>query len=255
MFFRCAMQYYFRYVEGLVKPPASAMILGRGVHASSEKDLISKRDYGSLLPLEAVIDTAADTINKEWDESGVDLDDKERVIGEDRIRGETIDMAVKMASLHHQKLAPDLNPKHIERPFTVELKGYPVDLSGTIDLQEEDTTLRDLKTRKDNPPDFFADGMLDPSFYGLAVKALDGEFPKRYAIDFLVKKRVPKLYTQFTERHEGSYRSLLMRIEVISRAIQSGIFTPCNADSWTCSRAFCGYYDICDYGSKAKVYA
>ena len=252
MFDRCPKQYEFRYVDGIRIPPASAMIAGTGVHKAAAKDLTSKRDTGKLLPELAVLEAARDAVNMEW-ESGVLLDDSERLIGERQARGETVDMAVSLAGLHHGKLAPGLKPKHIERPFTVELTGFPVDLGGTIDLQEEGGCLRDLKTRKASPPEGFADSCLDLSCYGLAAKALDGAAPTSLAMDFLVKTKTPKLVTQMTTRSEAAYRAFLLRIEAVSHAIESGSFPPCSPDNWCCSARWCGYYDRCPFGAAARV--
>lgn len=254
MFDRCPMQYFYRYVEGIILPPASAMLAGTGVHASAAKDLTAKRDTGELLPLEAVTEAAAETVNSEWDKTGVLLDDEEKLIGEKKVRGETVDTAVTLARLHHGELAPMLSPKHIERPFTVELVNYPVDLSGTLDLQENNGTLRDLKTRSASPPAGLADASIDLTFYGLAARALDGQAPELLALDCLVKTKTPKLVTQTSKRHEGAYKALLLRIEAVSKAIESGAFPPCSPESFLCSERYCGYYpDRCPYGRRARI--
>ena len=253
MFDRCPKQYEQRYVEGLRIPPASAMIVGSGVHGSAELDLRAKRDIGHLLPDDAIRDAARDSLNTAWDKEGVALDDEEKMLGEKIVKAEAMKMTIALAVLHHDDLAPRLEPLHIERPFTVELKGFPVDLSGTIDLQESNGTVRDLKTRKASPPAGLADASLDMSCYGLAAKALDGESPKMLAMDFLVKTKTPKLVTQETTRSEAAYRAFLMRVEVVSRAIESGIFPPCSPDNWCCSPRWCGYWTRCPYGAAARV--
>ncbi len=250
----CPMQFYFRWVENIIIPPGSAILVGKSVHASAQQDLTAKRDTGALLPLDAVTEAARDSVNSEWDKpEGVTLDDDEKLLGEQRVRGETVDAAVSLASLHHGKLAPALEPKHIERPFTVELNGFPVDISGTLDLQEINGTLRDLKTRSATPPAGLADSSLDLTFYGLAAQALDREPPPVLALDCLVKTKTPKLVTQTTTRGEVAYRALLLRIAVVAKAIESGIFPPCSPEHWMCSEKFCGYFGMCDWGRKARV--
>jgi hypothetical protein len=234
-------------------PPGVALLIGTGVHASAALDLTAKRDTGKLLTVEAVQQAAAESVKAEWDKTGVVLDDDEKLLGEKRVKGETVDAAVGLAGLHHKDLAPTLAPRHIERPFTVELKGYPVDLSGTLDLQEDNGTLRDLKTRAASPPAGLADSSLDLSFYGLAAKALDGVAPKVLALDVLVKTKTPKLVTQTTTRGDAAYRALLLRIEAVSKAIESGAFPPCSPDDWCCSVKFCGYFGICEFGAAARV--
>jgi len=253
LFNMCPVAYEFRYCQGLILPPAAAMLAGTGVHASAAQDLTSKRDTGALLPLDQVKETAAASVNAEWEKSGVALDDEERLLGEKRVRGETIDTAVSLAELHHRELAPTLQPRHIERPFTVELNGFPCDISGTLDIQESTGTLRDLKTRSASPPEGLADGSLDLSFYALAARALDGVAPPVLALDVLVKTKRPKLVTLTTTRGEGAYRATLLRIEAVCKAIESGAFPPCSPDSWNCSRKWCGYWSICDHGEKART--
>lgn len=253
MFDRCPRQYYYRYCEGLKLPPAAAMIAGAGVHVAAAADLTAKRDAGDLLPTQVVLDAARDAVNAEWEREGALLDPDERVLGEQQVRDQTVDTAVSLAALHHAELAPTVAPQHIERPFLVELKGFPVDLAGTLDLQEQSGTVRDLKTRSSAPPAGLADASLDLTCYGLAARALDGKAPPSLALDCLVKTKTPKLVSQSTTRSDAAYRAFLLRVEVISRAIESGVFPPCSPESWVCSERWCGYWPICEFGRKSRV--
>jgi hypothetical protein len=253
-FERCPRQYMYRYCEGLILPPAVAMIVGTGVHVSSAKDLTAKRDTGTLLPEKAVAEAAYDAVNAEFEKPvGVALDDEERLLGEKRVRGEAVDSAVGLARLHHKELAPKIQPKHIERPFTAPLKDHPFDLSGTIDLQEVDGTLHDLKTRAASPPATLADTSLDLTFYGLAAWSLDGMPPMRMTLDCLVKTRTPKIVQLTTTRSKAAYNALLLRVELVNRAIESGVFPPCGPDSWNCCEKWCGFFSICPFGKAARV--
>jgi hypothetical protein len=231
------------------------MIVGTGVHASSAKDLTAKRDTGALLSAEAVSEAAFDSVNAEWQKPvGVMLDDEEKLLGEKRVRGEAVDAAVKLARLHHGELAPKINPKHIERGFIAPLKDRPFDLGGTIDLQEVDGRLWDLKTRKASPPAGLADASIDLSLYGVAAWSLDGAPPRELVMAFLVKTKTPKIKLQRTTRNRAAYDALLLRVDLVNEAIESGVFLPCNPENWWCSKAYCGYYvDICPFGAKARV--
>lgn len=249
---RCPRQYFYRYVEDIIRPPASAMLIGTGTHKAAAVDLTAKRDTGKLLGAEEVVSVAVDTLKTEW-AKGVELDPAEKLLGEKRAKGEAVDAVVALAGLHHKSLAPALKPKLIEQPFTVVLEGFPVDLAGTMDLQEQDGTVRDLKTRNATPPEGFADSCLDLSCYGLAARARDGVAPASLAMDFLVKTKTPKLVTQRTTRSDNAYRAFLLRVEAVSKAIESGAFPPCSPDSWVCSEKFCGYWTICDFGRAARV--
>ena len=254
LFDKCGMAYLFRYVDGLRIPPGTAAVVGISTHKAAAVDLTAKRDSGFLLADSRVRDIARDALNETWQAEGVTLAPAEKFNGEKRTRGEAVDAVVALAGLHHAKLAPTISPKHIERPFTVEMQNFPVDLSGIIDLQEADGTLRDLKTTGKAPGDDAADKNLDLTCYGLAARALDHVAPARMALDFLVRGKKPRLETQLTTRTEGMYRAFLMRVEAVSRAIEAGAFTPCSPDFWLCGPKFCGYWkDVCPYGRKASV--
>ena len=250
---KCPVAYEKRYVQGLRIPPGSAAIIGTGAHVSAAADLTSKRDTGALLPDDQIADLARDSTNGAWDKEGVYLSPQERFLGETKAKGEAVDEAIGLATLHHRKLAPSLAPLHIERPFTIELNGFPVDLSGTIDLQTADGGLRDLKTRRAAPPADFADYCMDLTCYGLAAKALDGQEPTAMYMDFLVKSKTPRLVTLEGHRTEGAYRAFLLRLEAVSHAIESGSFPPCSPEHWMCSPTWCGYFDKCPYGRAARV--
>ena len=249
---RCPRQYMYRYVDNVLLPPASAMLIGTGVHASAALDLTAKRDTGKLLPVDVVTDAAAAKLESEW-QKGVALDEDEKLRGDKQARGNAIDAAVALSALHHKELAPSLTPKHIERPFTVELRDFPTDLSGTLDLQEQSGELRDLKTRSASPPKGLADASMDLSFYGLAAQALDGKAPTKLALDVLVKNKTPRLVTQETRRGPAAYKALLQRIALVAQAISSGSFPPCSAESWCCSPKWCGYWNRCPFGAAARV--
>jgi len=254
LFDKCGMAYMFRYIEGKRIPPGTAAVVGISTHKAAAVDLTAKRDSGFLLADSQVRDVARDKLNETWQAEGVTLNLAEKFMGEKRTRGEAVDAVVALAGLHHAKLAPTISPKHIERPFTVEMQNFPVDLSGTIDLQEADGTLRDLKTTGKAPGDDAANKSLDLTCYGLAARALDHVAPARLALDFLVRGKKPRLETQTTTRTEVAYRAFLMRVEAVSRAIEAGAFTPCSPDFWMCSDKWCGYWnDVCPYGRKASV--
>ena len=251
LYTHCGMAYEFRYVKGKIIPPGVALVTGIANHDSAQKNLQSKIDSGSLLPEEQVLELTASAVHRLW-EQGVTLDYNERATGEATVRGRTLDVAVKLSRLHHRTLAPVIEPVAVERTFKLILPQYPVDLVGTIDV-EEHGGLRDLKCYGKKPSPVEADRSLQLTLYALAKKTLDRAHPKRISLDVLVKNKTPKIVTQTTTRNEGDYRSLLARVSVVSDAIQKGIFIPATPDDWRCSVKFCGYYHICPYGTRRRT--
>jgi hypothetical protein len=259
MLCRCGVAFEFRYVKGIIKPPAIALIVGSATHVSIEKNLRNKMEKKVLLPDDEVRQFAADDVNRRWQEEGADLsslDEDEVGMGEKAIRGEAVDMAVSLASLHGRELAPAIEPIHLERKWDVAIDGFPCDLQGTIDCQENGglatgTRIRDVKTSKRSPPANKAEKDEQLTMYSLASHVLDKDSSaKELTMDFLVKTKTPKMVIQVTHRDHADYEPLLARIAVSAKAIESGIFLPCPPDSWCCDPRYCGFFTMCPFTRK-----
>lgn len=255
MFTRCGMQYKFRYIDGLRIPPGVALIVGTATHKAVEYDLTNKIQSGELLPLEAVQDLAALAFKANWNASEVKVDEDELAEAGSmaKVKGAASDKAVRLASLHHRKVAPSISPVHIERYFRLELKGYPFDLDGFMDVQEPDA-VRDTKTTGKSPSKDEADNSMQLTMYGLAFRSLEGRNPAKLILDYLVDKKEPQEVTQTSERSDEDYRRLVMRAERAHEAIDKGVFIPTDPSNWVCSAKWCGYWEsVCPFGRRARV--
>lgn len=241
MLHRCGIQYQKRYIEGLILPPAVAMLEGTAVHKGAEVDLTRKMQTGDLAPLEEVQEAAIDAFHLGREKDGLLLDDEEKALGEKAVVAEAIDEIVVLAALHHRELAPVLQPTHLERTFELELKGYPVNLAGTLDVQEL-TSVRDLKTKGQSPNQTMADRSEQLSVYALAVKTLDGTAPEWVGIDALVKTKTPKVVSLTSTRGDSDFKATLLRVEAAVRVIEAGAFYPADPEHWVCTAKFCGYF-------------
>jgi hypothetical protein len=248
---RCAVQYEFRTVKGIVRPPGVAVLVGSSTHKGIDVNLNHKIKTGQLLPVEDVMEAAAEDLNKRW-QDGVELDGEEKTVGESSVRGDAVDTVVALSALHHKEVAPRINPAHVERKFVLELEGFSRNLTGTIDIDEVGGIVRDTKTAKRSPPAGTADNSDQLTMYGLAVRTLDKVEPV-LVLDHLVKTKVPKAVTQMTTRTAEDYQVFLNRVAAATRVVESGAFMPCSQDSWVCSEKFCGYTGICPYFRKRVV--
>jgi hypothetical protein len=247
MLSKCGEQYRRRYVNGEKIPPAVAMIVGRGVDRSVDKNLTSKMTAKILLPVEEVRDTARDAVVEEWDRGGVSLNDEEVKAGVKAVKAAAIDKAVRLSTLHAEKAAPPLNPTHIQRKWTVELKGYPRDLTGVIDIQEGSEAVRDTKTAAKSPREDEAALSDQLTLYALAGKVLDGRVPDKVALDYLVDTQTPKHVIRESTRDDADFRVMLRRIDTAMLAIDRGVFVPARQSDWWCSLKWCGYAASCPY--------
>jgi hypothetical protein len=59
-----------------------------------------------------------------------------------------------------------------------------------------------------------------------------------------------------SSRGSADFAALAARINVITHAIEAGIFTPAAPGSWCCSSKWCGYYlDGCPYVNSERIAA
>lgn len=249
MLSRCGEQYRRRYVQNEKIPPGVAVIVGSATHRCIAGNMRHKMETGALLLAETCAAFARDAVNKTWAEEGVLLNDDERQMDLGKVRGAAVDKAVRLSVLHHQRIAPLVQPTHVERAWTLALPGYPdLDLAGTIDIQEGSTCIRDSKTSAMSPAWNVADNSDQLTAYALAAQVLDGAMPGRLALDYLVDlKRGPKVETRVTTRTADDSRVFLRRVEAAINALDKGAFVPARQTDWWCSLRWCGYASTCPY--------
>lgn len=250
---KCMEQFRRRYIEKEVIPPGVALIVGTGTHKGVDVNMVHKIETGELLAEEDVADAARDGVNLAWD-GGVKLEPEELQRGIKIVRGEAVDKAVRLAKLHHREKAPQINPIHAERPWTLEIEGYSMDLVGRLDIQEADT-VRDTKTSGKTPADSCAQKSLQLKAYALAVKILDGKAPSRVFLDYLIDTKIPKSATFGHEPDVEDFQAVLYRLEVIAAAMRAGVFVPVEPDHWCCSAMYCGYWNSCRFVKHPKQFS
>jgi RecB family exonuclease len=249
----CMEQFRRRYIEKEIIPPGVALIVGTGTHKGVDVNMQHKIQTGELLQAEQVADAARDGVNVAW-EQGVKLEPEELQKGIKLVRGEAVDKAVRLATLHHKEKAPRINPIHAERPFTLEIAGYQFDLAGRIDLQEADS-VRDTKTSGKTPAATCAERSLQLKAYALAVKVIDGKAPSKVFLDYLIDTKTPKSESFSHEPDFEDFQAVLNRIEVIAAAMEKGVFVPVEPTHWCCDPKWCGYYATCRYIRRPKQFA
>jgi CRISPR/Cas system-associated exonuclease Cas4 (RecB family) len=248
-FERCQLQYYFREIEGKKTPPGIALVIGGSVDASANVDLQAKLDTGDLLPLDAVQTAARDHLENEW-AGGVQND------GEDsEDKGEVIDLTVRLATLHHEAVAPLRKPLAVQLSFGVQVD-ETTKLTGHIDVLEADAVC-DCKTIGKKPSKIKGDHLIQTQLYAVGVAVNGGALPSKVKLDYLVKNKTVKtelLEAPVTpESAQGALDRLSVTARVIQTAIKTGDFLPAPADSWVCQAAFCGYFSHCEFGAKARI--
>lgn len=258
MLSRCGIQFQRRYGarfgcwhEEEIIPPGVALATGTAVHTSVEKNLRNKMETkGELLHREEVAAAARDKFEEVWN-GGMMLSEDE-AIDPDGTFGKSVDQTVSLALLHHDILAPQIQPLAVEDKFVIHLDNYPFDLSGQKDIRESDC-IRDTKTRAATPP---ADAVrsLQMAMYALSEKIERGKLPDEVRLDVLVKTKTQKIVTLRETPEDSWMNPLFRRVERATEIIQTvkegkNAFTPADPDNWVCSAKYCGYAHTCPFWS------
>ena len=251
---KCPEAFRRRYMENEVIPPGVALIVGTGTHHSIDVNLTAKIQTGSLLSIGEVTDAARDGVNNAW-EKGVKLEGDEALRGVKAVKGEAVDKAVRLATLHATQKAPTLKPTHVERKWVIEMPSSPVDLAGRIDIQEGAVAIRDTKTSGKTPAANCAERSLQLKAYVLAVRTIDGQSPKKAYLDYLIDTAKPKAETFEASPDVQDFNVLLRRVETLTIAMEKGVFIPVEPTHWCCDPKWCGYHSTCRYVRQPKQFA
>lgn len=236
-FLKCAKQWEFRYVLGISTPPKAALTVGSAVDAAVTRNLIEKIKTGQDLPSGDVLDaysTAFDSRSKEteWDDGD---------------EGKQKDMGAKLVAIHHEKLAPGIQPASVQEEFVIETDaGY--DLGGTIDFTEKNGVIGDTKTSKGAYAEDAISKAYQPALYDFAYEALHQKPSEGFRYDVLIKptKTIPARTQQVSGKVTPVDREWLFdTINNVHKAIQAGVATPAPDGAWWCSKDWCGYWSQC----------
>lgn len=253
MYLGCQLQFQYRYLDGLIRPPGVALVVGSTVHKAAEVNLLAKRDGGAALDPGDVADLAAMEFDRRWSAEGeIALDDDEKALGLATVKGDAKDQSVALAELHAIDLVPRLAPLHVERSVRVAIPGIRNELEGTFDLQTTNGKLHDLKTSgKKLGPDAITDSV-QMRLYSVLAEAADGKKPTGLALDVLQKNKKPLAYVVESPTFSSS-QPILDLIVRMERGVESGIFQPADPGHWRCSKSYCGWWDTCPFGRASRV--
>jgi len=233
MYLRCPLQYKYRYIDGLIIQPTSSLTLGKSIHSALESNYSQKIESKQDLPSEKMLDL----FSERWDKEA-----QETIFEEDEKAGTIKDEGVKMVTVYHDQISPTIQPKLVEHGFNLNFENVSYTLKGIIDLVDMDGTIIDHKTAKRSMVPEDVESNIQLTCYALAYRSVFGAEEKELRFDVMVKTKVPKLQQISTKRTQDDINRFLKLMGYVSKAIQSGIFYPCE-DRQTCS--WCGYRGLC----------
>lgn len=232
MYQRCAMQYYFRYIESLKTPPAVALTEGICHHdaldMNNKHKIKKKKDLKTRLVVEK--------FNDEFDTKCKDIP---RAIW--KTSGERKDLVIKrgnnLIENYMRSIAPYFNPITSEERFEVDVAGIP--FLGFIDLTEEKVVtdykvVRSAKSQKDAD----TDSQLTLYSYHKGISNV------RFCC--LTKTVSSSIRLVQSSRDNGDYLAFEEQVKSVVSSIKKGSFPMCSpTNTFPCSEKWCGYWFKC----------
>lgn len=233
LYLLCPLKYFYRYIQRLEAPPSSELTLGRSVHKALEMNFRQKITTLQDLPLTHVTDAFSDAWEQEAKHTAFEMDEKPGHIKDD---------GINILGVYHPTVAPTIQPKAVEQPFTLTFANVAYTLKGQIDLIDIRDTIIDHKTTKRAPTPEQVSQDLQLTAYSLAHHTLHGQASSSLRLDVAVRTKAPKIIHLQTSRCPTDHARFLKLLGYVAKGIHSGLFYP--IANFTCPS--CPYRQRCD---------
>lgn len=260
-FLGCPRQYMYRYVEGIISPPSAAAFTGKVGHKVLETHYTDIMDGRTPLPADKAADFSVACLERmlQDEEQEIQDFDKDTVIGEVR----------NSSSAYVEHVAPGIVPRGVEVEFRyetacgVELLAYvdlirePKDSERAVDITQNVVCDYKFTNKK------WSIGQLRDNLQFMVYSAVTGI--RNMEIQNVVKttkahkaRKAPE-DADLLAKHDPTSHIRMLRhqfpagvdvfvdslVERVASAISTGVFAPCDPESWRCSPKWCGYWDKC----------
>lgn len=237
MFMRCSAQWKFRYIDGLIEPPSSALVQGKSFHKAVETNFNQKIESQTDLTTDHVLEAYSCAFDEGMRE--VEKVSKTEI-------GELKDEGVRIVSHYHETRAPQIKPEEVEKEISIEFDNVDYKIIGYIDLIANGGKVFENKTTGKTPTEVSADHILQGSIYAISTGVDEVTY------DYTVKLKTPKVVTIPRKITQDDKAFTLALTGKVDHAAKAGVYLP-NRNSFMCSRRQCGYWQHCEKEFKGRV--
>lgn len=237
----CGRRFYYSYALRLPRRSNPALAFGSAFHRMTEENYYQKRESSKDLPVDLLTDFFRD-----------DLHYQDDVDWSEQSLGKTKDLGVKTVRAYQQKVAPKVQPLHVEHAWTMEVNNRDWIISGKTDLITVVNQVRETKTtgRKVNAPKpahTFQTGV-----YALAWSQQTG-LPPQAEIDYAYRGK-GDISSFSMEFGDSLGKLVLTTFDQVAKGIQAEVWIPNRTGTFLCSRKYCDFWNQCekDCGGEVK---
>lgn len=249
---RCPEHWLFRYKLGLKRNPRKVFKHGFALHETLQYHFEQKKEDKKGISLAEAKEFFVDSFSKALEDYNQELKEarpfltKEYLLKERKINvGDMVDMGITGLEVYFKRLNRYIKPDLVEEAFE-----FPVEkglkLIGRIDMTDKQGVIHELKTtrRSPNMQDIRTDPQL--AIYQIGYKTITGKAPKAISKDYIVlSKKGSKIVRFKIARPFVDKKTVLQNASTIMEAAKRNIFYCLHpAESWLCSKEWCGYYTL-----------
>ena len=247
-YLRCPLKYKQRYIDNLWEPRSAPLLLGRSFDIAASSNYTQKIESQTDLPEEQVLDE----FSSAWDRELTRNDEPEVVFDPDEPEGKVKDKGVRVVQTYVERIAPHVQPVHVQRRLSMHFPDTNWSFSGVLDVETDSQVVADMKVKgKMFSQAELASDIQSTSY--LALRRANGEPARRFefhlfrtltngvAPDIIPLERMHKSLDTFEAR-------LVMTAREIAWRAENEHWTGALPGSWWCSNRYCGFWKTCPFG-------
>ena len=249
---RCPEHWLFRYKLGLKRSPKKVFKHGFALHEALAYHFEQKKQDGKgIKPAEAkeffveALKSGLEDYKEELAQARPFLT-REYLAKEKQVKvADLVETGMRGLEVYYKRLNAHIFPDLVEEAFEF-LVNKGLKVVGRLDLTDTKGVIHELKTTRKSPnmQDIRSDPQL--SLYQLGYHALKGRAPKGISKDYIVlSKNNSRIVRFMVHRPFIDKKTILQNVATIMDAAHQNIFYCMHpAESWFCSKEWCGYYTV-----------
>lgn len=235
-YLRCPLQYYFRYVRGIIIPPKAVLVLGGSVHKALEHNYRQKVKSHKDLKVKEVLEC--------FDQAFKDREKEVEWKKETEKKEEFKSQGMKLLEKYQEEIAPTIQPLIVEQKYEIRLEGLNQTFLAFLDLIDMAKVINDHKTTMRTPSFISSDHNIQLIAYSMVYRTETEEIELKSRVHYLVKTKEPKIVALEKKVSNREIQRFLKTVSSVAKAINEENFYP-NPHNFMCTNTGCGYWDIC----------
>jgi CRISPR/Cas system-associated exonuclease Cas4 (RecB family) len=235
-YLRCPLQYYFRYIQGIIIPPKAALVLGGVIHKTLEYNYKQKVKSCQDLKVKEILEYFDWTFKErekevEWKQ-------------ENEKKEKFKEQGMKLLEKYQNEIAPKIQPLVVEQKHEIQLEGLNRTFLAFLDLIDIHQVIIDHKTSARTPSIISPDHNLQLIAYSMTYRAENEKQESKSRVHYLIKTQEPKIIALEKKVSNQEIQRFLKIISSVARAIEEENFYP-NPHNFMCTAIGCGFWEIC----------